>query len=298
MGYAPADAAKRPDRTVATAVSVLALFAAGAALVFGEELGHLVRRALLLVVAIAFSCSATLLDGAGPHGSGDMSDRPRTIPIHLSLIRPILLMGAERELAISGILAAVLVMSLARLLFTLSASSFGALSLAALQTRCESDPQFTRVYLRHTRYRGYYSAPIARDIAPFNRAGGDAVLNLREFRSTAKGLPDLLNYAAVVDDGVVPQGRQSHSSMDVSRRRLLDSASVPELSSLSARVNRGVRAPRQWAGWSTSTRCVPKPRISGDRGLSRSYDLTHRRGAGERPTRPKARTMRAATSSP
>jgi type IV secretory pathway VirB2 component (pilin) len=39
---------------VATAVSVLALFAAGAALVFGEELGHLVRRALLLVVAIAF----------------------------------------------------------------------------------------------------------------------------------------------------------------------------------------------------------------------------------------------------
>lgn len=39
---------------VATAVSVLALFAAGAALVFGEELGHFVRRALLLVVAIAF----------------------------------------------------------------------------------------------------------------------------------------------------------------------------------------------------------------------------------------------------
>jgi len=39
---------------VATAVSVLALFAAGAALVFGEELGPFVRRALLLVVAIAF----------------------------------------------------------------------------------------------------------------------------------------------------------------------------------------------------------------------------------------------------
>ena len=39
---------------VATAVSVLALFAAGAALVFGEELGLFVRRALLLVIAIAF----------------------------------------------------------------------------------------------------------------------------------------------------------------------------------------------------------------------------------------------------
>jgi len=39
---------------VATAVSVLALFAAGAALVFGEEIHLFVRRALLLVVAIAF----------------------------------------------------------------------------------------------------------------------------------------------------------------------------------------------------------------------------------------------------
>ena len=39
---------------VATTVSVLALYAAGAALVFGEELGLFVRRALLLVVAIAF----------------------------------------------------------------------------------------------------------------------------------------------------------------------------------------------------------------------------------------------------
>ena len=39
---------------VATAVSVLALFAAGAALVFGEELSLFVRRALLLVIAIAF----------------------------------------------------------------------------------------------------------------------------------------------------------------------------------------------------------------------------------------------------
>ncbi len=38
---------------VATAVSVLALFAAGAALVFGEELGPFVRRVLLLVIAIA-----------------------------------------------------------------------------------------------------------------------------------------------------------------------------------------------------------------------------------------------------
>ena len=150
-----------------------------------------------------------------------MTDRPRTIPIHLSLIRPILLMGAERELVlISGILAAVLVMSLARLLFTVVGVVFWGLSLAALQRAAKSDPQFTRVYLRHTRYRGVLFGTIARDIAPFNRAGGDAVLNLREFRSTAKGLPDLLNYAAVVDDGVVLNKDGSlDGGVDVSWRR-------------------------------------------------------------------------------
>jgi type IV secretion system protein TrbD len=88
-----------------------------------------------------------------------MTDQPRAIPIHLSLIRPILLMGAERELVlISGILAAVLVMSLARLLFTIIGVVFWALSLGALQRASKSDPQFTRVYLRHTRYRAYYAA--------------------------------------------------------------------------------------------------------------------------------------------
>lgn len=39
---------------VATAISVCALFAAGAALVFGEEFSMFVRRALLMVMAIAF----------------------------------------------------------------------------------------------------------------------------------------------------------------------------------------------------------------------------------------------------
>ena len=88
-----------------------------------------------------------------------MNEHPRTIPIHVSLIRPILLMGAERELVlISAIIAAVLVMSLERLLFTVVGVVFWALSLAALQRSAKSDPLFSRVYLRHTRYRAYYSA--------------------------------------------------------------------------------------------------------------------------------------------
>ena len=39
---------------VATSISVIALFVAGAVLVFGEDLSHFARRALVAVIAIAF----------------------------------------------------------------------------------------------------------------------------------------------------------------------------------------------------------------------------------------------------
>jgi len=88
-----------------------------------------------------------------------MSEQPRTIPVHLSLIRPILLMGAERELVLSSaIIAAVLVMSLERLIFTIAGVVFWGVSLAALQRAAKADPQFSRVYLRHVHYRAYYAA--------------------------------------------------------------------------------------------------------------------------------------------
>ena len=88
-----------------------------------------------------------------------MNDRPRAIPIHSSLMRPILLMGAERELVlISGIIAAVLILSLERLVFTVVGVVFWCLSLAALQRAAKADPQFSSVYLRHARYRAYYPA--------------------------------------------------------------------------------------------------------------------------------------------
>jgi len=39
---------------VASAISLIALFVAGAVLVFGEDLSHFARRALMAVIAIAF----------------------------------------------------------------------------------------------------------------------------------------------------------------------------------------------------------------------------------------------------
>jgi type IV secretory pathway TrbD component len=68
-------------------------------------------------------------------------------------------MGAERELVlISAIIAAALVLSIERLLFTVVGVVFWCLSLAALQRAAKADPQFTSIYLRHARYRTYYPA--------------------------------------------------------------------------------------------------------------------------------------------
>jgi type IV secretion/conjugal transfer VirB4 family ATPase len=73
------------------------------------------------------------------------------------------------------------------------------------------------------------------------------VLALREFRSAARGLADLLNYAAVVDDGVILNKDGSLLAGWSYRGEDLDSASAVELEALSARVN-AVFA-RRGSGW-------------------------------------------------
>ena len=95
-----------------------------------------------------------------------MNDQARTVAIHLSLIRPILLLGAERELVLlSGVVAAILVMSLQRVVFTVIGVVVWITSVALLQRAAKADPQLSRVYLRQTRYRGYYPAQ-SRPTAP------------------------------------------------------------------------------------------------------------------------------------
>ncbi|HEY1610571.1 MAG TPA: transporter, partial [Paraburkholderia sp.] len=73
------------------------------------------------------------------------------------------------------------------------------------------------------------------------------MLALREFRSATKGLPDLLNYAAVVDDGVVLNKDGSLMAAWAYRGEDLDSASAAELAALSARVNAAFA--RRGSGW-------------------------------------------------
>jgi len=83
------------------------------------------------------------------------------------------------------------------------------------------------------------------------------VLNLNEFRTKAKGFADLLNYAAVVEDGIILNKDGSFTAAWSYRGEDFDSASEAELSALSARVN-AVFA-RLGSGWMLHVDAVRKP---------------------------------------
>lgn len=89
----------------------------------------------------------------------DAADQDRSIPIHQSFLRPLLMLGAERELVIlSAILSAMLVFSLANVYFAGLGILFWLSSVALFQRLAKIDPQISRVYVRHVRYRNYYPA--------------------------------------------------------------------------------------------------------------------------------------------
>jgi type IV secretion system protein VirB3 len=89
----------------------------------------------------------------------DGPDQDRSIPIHQSFLRPLLILGAERELVIlSAILSAMLVFSLANVYFAGVGVLLWLSSVAVFQRLAKLDPQMSRVYVRHVRYRNYYPA--------------------------------------------------------------------------------------------------------------------------------------------
>jgi len=73
------------------------------------------------------------------------------------------------------------------------------------------------------------------------------MLGRPEFRGSTKGLPDLLNYAALVDDGVVLNKDGSLLAAWAYQGDDLDSASSLELAALSARVNAAFA--KRGSGW-------------------------------------------------
>jgi len=85
---------------------------------------------------------------------------PRRIPIHRSLNRPHLLLGAERNLVLlTGVITALLLFTGSISVTSLTlAVAFWSSSFWALVRMAKADPQMSRVYQRHIRYRAYYSA--------------------------------------------------------------------------------------------------------------------------------------------
>jgi len=85
------------------------------------------------------------------------------------------------------------------------------------------------------------------------------MLNLREFRTKAKGFADLLNYAAIIEDGIALNKDGSLMAGWAYRGEDLDSSSDTELAALSARVNSVFT--RRGSGWTLHVDAVRKPAV-------------------------------------
>jgi type IV secretion system protein TrbD len=86
-------------------------------------------------------------------------DLPST-PVHQALVRPILLAGVERELAVMEMLAGMFLVAVAG---PSAAAGLGMLLLVAIHFALlvpvsKHDPQMLQVYLRHVTYRPHYPA--------------------------------------------------------------------------------------------------------------------------------------------
>jgi len=95
-------------------------------------------------------------------------------PIHQSLVRPILLAGAERRLAIlNWLFMAALIFGVGLHLYTLAlATLLGTVGHWELRQAAKFDPQLSEVYVRHLHYQRFYPprASVTAPVAPVHPA--------------------------------------------------------------------------------------------------------------------------------
>ena len=91
----------------------------------------------------------------------------RAIALHRALSRPILLLGAERELVLStALLAAGLIFSVHQWWSAALGGGLWLVGLAALQRMAKADPSLSQVLARQLRYQPWYPARAT----PFGKA--------------------------------------------------------------------------------------------------------------------------------
>lgn len=80
------------------------------------------------------------------------------IPIHRSLNRPNLLAGCERELIlVSAMIAGTLVVVAMAWVTAVAGVLFWLGIVTVLRQMAKADPMMSKVYLRHIRYKAFYS---------------------------------------------------------------------------------------------------------------------------------------------
>lgn len=83
----------------------------------------------------------------------------RRAPVHQSLHRHNLVLGAERELAMAASLIALLVgVGGMTLVSAATAAIFWTLAIFILRRMARADPLLSRVWLRHVKQQDFYSA--------------------------------------------------------------------------------------------------------------------------------------------
>lgn len=86
-------------------------------------------------------------------------DEPRRIPIHRSLNRPFMLIGAERTLVqFAGLIAALIVLSGMSFFSLTCGVIFWSVCLWGLVRMGKADPQMSKIYQRHIMYKAFYPA--------------------------------------------------------------------------------------------------------------------------------------------
>src|SRR5258707_61655 len=129
-----------------------------------------------------------------------MNPSHHSIPIHRAANRPVLLLGCDREL-----IGLVIGSSIALIWIGQTWSSVGygvflfLFSLGVLRLAAKADPYMRRVYMRSRRYKRTYLARSTPFVDTPKKKNG----SLARYRSRQPGFCDLLNWAAVPEDGIV-----------------------------------------------------------------------------------------------
>lgn len=83
----------------------------------------------------------------------------RRVQFHRVLYRPQLLLGGERELVLMvTVIAIALPVNGLNIPAAVVGALVWALAMPALRWMAKRDPQMSRIYLRHVRYRAFYPA--------------------------------------------------------------------------------------------------------------------------------------------